>query len=641
MDSSRYSYLRTCLCVTAASLCFTALVPMELHAAGEDVQEILVTATLTETKGHEVGTSYTVITAAQMEQKRLHTVAQALREVPGVDVVRSGGPGGNTSVFIRGGNSEHTLVLIDGVEVNDPSSPSRAFNFADLTVDNVERIEVIRGAQSTLYGSDALAGVINIITKKATEKPRMSVSSEAGSYQSFTQNVSAGGAFERGDVSLSASRQDIGGISAAQAGSEDDEYENTSVSGRAAAQFSEHVQFEMTGRFHDAKVDLDNLVGLPTDDIDRVLSSRFTALQATTTIDAFDGLLDQDLTVGYSNTDREDNSDPDLPNTEQLRSSFEGSLLTLRSRNTAKIADDHRLTFGVEWQKERASSAYVSQSQFGLITADFDPQKTRNTGYFLQGQFGFVDTFYTTTGIRVDDHSAFGTEVTWRAAQSAVLQETGTELRASVGTGYKAPSLVQRLSAFGNPDLSPEESLTVDAGVMQQFFDDAAEAGVTYFWNRFDELITYDTETFTLQNISEATTQGLEIYAAADAAPGLRVRADYTYTLTEDESSGEDLLRRPENKISVSANYEVCESLSGTVAVHYVGAREDTDFSSNPASRIELDSYSLVNAAVNYRHSERTSFFLRLHNILDEEYEEVLGFGTLGAAAYGGVELRL
>ncbi len=607
-------------------------------------REITVSATRIETPVEKVGSSVTVITSEEIERSGKHSVAEILRTVPSVDVVRSGGLGGNTAVFIRGANSEHTLILIDGVEANDPINPTRSFNFSDLSLDNIERIEVLRGAQSTLYGSDAIGGVIAIYTKRGQGAPSGTVSIEGGSYESFREQANFQASVEQSDVSLSASREDSRSISAADASdgnSEHDRYGKTAASLRVDTKASEELTLSLTGRFTDSDSDLDNNGGVGGDDPNRKLSNQQLFTRATATLDLFDSALVQTYGVGFTRQDVDDNNDPDPASIEELRSNYTGELLKFDLQNSIDTGTPLGFIVGIETEQERGSSRYKSDGLFGPFEQNFSEETTRSNGYFAQSLLDIPGRFFASAGVRLDDHSDFGTQSTWRVAPALLIPETGTKFLGSIGTGFKAPSLFQLYSSFGNPDLNPEESTGWDIGVAQDLWDGSASMQVTFFKNDFDDLISFDPETFRSININEAKSQGVEISSLVDIDDQTSIRLVYTYTDTEDEETGQTLLRRARNKISTSLLYQPVARFDCSATLSYIGPRADTDFSTFPSERVTLGGYTVASATARYQLSEDLELGLRAENLFDREYQEVLGYGTNGAAIFASVKLAI
>ncbi|MBN8547736.1 MAG: TonB-dependent receptor [Deltaproteobacteria bacterium] len=640
---STLSFVLVCLACAPAPAISEDLASELASESDRPARVVVVTANRTEMPIEQVASSMSVVPGREIEEKQITHVSEALRNLPGVDVVRSGPVGGNTAVFIRGANSEHTLVLIDGVEANDPISPTRSFNFADLDSENIEQIEVLRGPQSTLYGSDAMGGVINIITKKGDGTPHAFASAEAGSYNTYTEKAGLSGSEKQVDFSFGMTQENSHSISAADekfGNTEKDSYKNTGFSGRLGYQPLEQLQFKLTSRYNHSDAKLDNGGGPGADDPNRMLKHEesFSRFEAGTSF--FDGKLKQTFGVGYADQWFTDNNDVDAQSSEMLRSRYDGKLLKFDWQNNVAVTEWFNFIFGAETERERGSSQYYSEGPFGPYNGDFDPQSARTNGYFAQGHFN-AGQFFGTTGIRVDDHSEFGSEVSWKVAPGYQIDSTGTRLTGSVGTGFKAPSLYQLYSSFGNPDLKPEKSLGVDGGIEQQIIGDKLAAGVTYFWNDFDDLITFDPNTFISENIARARTQGLETSLSARPLKQVTTKLSYTYLRARDLDTGEQLLRRPKSKFASDTTYQFSAKGNVILSVLVVGQSVDNDFSTYPASRINLPSYTTVNVATNYEIHKNVELFARVDNLFDRDYEEVYGYGTRGAAAYGGIKLKL
>lgn len=606
-------------------------------------REIVVTATTLETAREEVGSAVTVISREELASRKENTVVEVLRATAGVDVVNSGGPGGNSAVFIRGANAEHTLVLIDGIEANNPVTTGRSFNLANLSLENVEKIEILRGPQSSLYGSDALGGVINIITKKGRGTPAGSVSVMGGSYDTFTGSADISGGGESVNYSLGVTQQEIGGTSAANVkdgNREDDSFSNTGVSARLGVSVAEGVNLNYFTRYNDTRSDIDNQGGVGGDDINRVFLSENFFTRGEADLRFLDGTLTSKLGVNYSTHEFRDNNDPDPQHPlDRLRSDYDGSLLEFNWVNSYALCDAAILTLGAETEEERADSTYRSESSFGPYSTEFYGRSARTNGVFGQAQLTYGERFFATIGARVDDHSRFGSKTTWRVAPTYHIKESNTRLLGSVGTGYKAPSLYQLFSEYGRQDLNAEESVGWDIGIEQGLFEKSLIVGATFFRNDFDNLISFDPQTFNYTNIAEANTRGVELMARYSVSSDLTLGVDYTYTDSEDESNGLPLLRRARHKFKGLVTYVPVEGLSFTATPTYVGGRDDQDFSSFPPVRRGLKSYWLLDVAGAYDIAPNMQLFTRLDNLLDEEYEDVLGYGTLGFAAYGGVKL--
>lgn len=624
--------------------------PFSLFAQEKEVTlgKVVVIATRVETPMEEIASSVTVISSKEIERKQKTTVLEVLKGLPGLDVVQNGGVGGATSIFLRGANSEHTLVMIDGVEVNDPISPGRSYDFAHLTVDNIERIEVIRGPQSTLYGSDAIGGVVNIITKKGEGKPKFFLSTEGGSFTTFRESTGVSGGNRWINYSLGFSRLDTDGISAASkkdGNYERDGYKNTSLSARLGFIPKENLDVDFIFHYIKAKTELDNFGGVGGDDPNYVQESEQFLFKTQLGLSLFEKVWTQKLGFAMNDYDRDvkNKKDPQHP-FDSERGQYDGQLMKLDWQHHLQLHKTNALTFGFEYEREEGKSKYYWESIWGPGQSIF-PNKTANIkGYYIQDEIKLWDRLFATLGIRIDDHSRFGSETTYRVAPAYLIKETNTKIKGTFGTGFKAPTLYQLFAPatlwgpIGNKDLKPEKSKGWDFGVEQNFFKNRVTLGATYFRNDFKDLIQFDWGQGYI-NIAKAKTEGVELFASAKPIDDLTLRINYTYTDTEDKTTGEALIRRPKNKIGFDINYHFLNNGNVNLGVIYVGKRDDLDFSISPSRRVKLDQYTLVNLAVSYDITKNFQLFGRVENLLDKEYEEVKGFGTPGLSFFGGMKL--
>lgn len=629
-------------------LAATSLLSFPLLAFSQETapsRRVVVTASRVEDEISQVGSSVSVISGEEIQARGHVTVADLLDSLPGVEVVRSGPLGGNAVVFIRGANSEHTLVLIDGVEANDPISPNRAFNFADLPSDNIERIEVLRGPQSTLYGSDALGGVIAIFTKTGKGAPSLNASFEGGSYSTFTERVAAGGGDKKFNYSLGAQRVDSNGISAADrrdGNSEADGYSNTSLSGKIGASLSEELALNASLRFDHGDADLDNFGGVGGDDPNRKLKrdQLFSRIEAKANF--FEKRLQQTFGIGFSQQSFDDDNDPDAAHPRDvLRSEFSSRLLKFDLQNDIKATESLRFVLGAETEEERGDSSYFSDGDFGPFTDEFAQRSVRTNSLFVDSRWGADSGPALQAGLRYDHHETFGSHVSWRLAPFYSFSEQGTKLFSNIGSGFKAPSLFQLYSSYGNEDLSPEKSLGLDVGLSQSLLGRKLDVSVAYFWNKFTDLISFNPQTFISENIARARTQGIETSAEWHMSEVLSSKFAYTYTDTEDRDSGDSLLRRPRHKFSADAQYKPLQSLTLQAGLSLTGARFDNDFSSYPATRTRLGTYVLANVGATLSISRDVELFTRIENLFDREFQQVLGYGEPGLAGYAGIRVKL
>lgn len=646
-------------------------------SAAENVppDTIVVTATRVPTPADEIGSSVTVISAEQIEQRQYRSLAEALRAVPGLRVVQSGGPGQQASVFIRGASSSHTLVLIDGVDASDPGSPSRAVDFANLPIDNVERIEIVRGPQSTLYGSNAIGGVINVITKRGSGDTRASLAMEAGSNSTANQYLTAQGGADRAGYSLSLSHQKTHSDSVTPERlregrpEETDRYRNYSLSSRFDVELSDTVQLNLFGRFIDGTSGFDPEVGpfdpgsfsfATAEDPDAQLDSTQSFLRAETGVMLLDGRWDMTLAASYTHYERRTDNDRDDTARTLEEVSFFGENLDFSINNDFYLNDNHTLTFGAGTEKEDIDASGFREfpaPPFPPFVISEDTEADARTDYaYLQDQFVFGSRIYGTLGVRLDDYEDFDRETTWRATGVYKVMETDTRITASVGTGFRAPSLFELHglspnnfgSAYrGNPDLEPETSFGWDLGFEQPLVSDRLVVGATWFRNRIDDLIQLVTDPVTFdqtsENVDEVDIKGVEVFASATPIQSLKVQLSYTWQAIdqEDDSSDTEVVRRPKDKANLDIDYPLTKHVDLYLGVDHVGQRKDIIRAFDSAETIRLNSYTTANATVSYRPAEDWRLFGRIENLTDEHYEPADGFEAPGRWYVVGVQLDI
>jgi vitamin B12 transporter len=602
--------------------------------------EIVVSATRNPTPATEVASSVTIITADEIERRQLRTLPDVLRDVPGLNLVQTGGPGGLTSVFMRGTNANHTKVLIDGIDVGDPSSGTGAFDFAHLLTGDVERVEVLRGPQSGLYGSDAIGGVINIITKTGAGPARVTGFVEGGSFGTFNQGVGLSGSQQRFNYALNAAhfRSDDTPVtppSLLPPGRKNNPnvYDNKSVSTRLGADLTSNLDVGLTARFIESRLSYtaDDFSTFPStlNANQNYADNRELFTRATAHLSLFDGKFDQTVGLGYTDYRRRDVG-PDGSFTPATPNFYRGDRVKLDWLGNITVMDGQVLTLGAETQAD---------------TIDNTTKATNNNNAgFVQLQSKFGERVFSTLSLRHDDNERFGGKTTYRVAPALAVPETGMKFLGSVGTGFKAPSLDQlftnfpSFNFFANPNLQPEESFGYDAGFEQAVFDKRVRFGATYFHNDIDNLIITNDSGTSYANVAKAETFGAESFIAWKPLDRLSLRADYTYTIARDDVLDRPLLRRPKHKASLTAGLQASEALNLSATVLYVGPRVDgnRDFS---IQRQKGDGYALVNLAGAYDVGNGVTFFGRVENLFDREYEDPNGFLRPGFGAFAGVRV--
>ncbi|MCE1246990.1 MAG: TonB-dependent receptor [Firmicutes bacterium] len=605
-------------------------------------EEINITANKVKTPQEQTGSSVTVITRKQIETEKKPLVKDYLTEVPGV-FINSNGPAGQlTTVSIRGAQSEQTLVLIDGIPVNDPASPGRGFDFSSLPADNVERIEVLRGAQSTVYGSNAMGGVINIITRSGKPSNKQEVKTqlggETGGYESNRYNLSVTGNMPNIGFSAGVAGTGSGVLSAASpkyGNSEPDPYRNTEIYGNIKYEPTERLKFNIGYRNDNQASDLDSGGGPMAD---------AAGYWTKTKRDVFSGgisyaliLKKWDLSVNYSNavTDRTVYGNPWNPPGFDER--YKGTTQNLTVQNTI-TAGNHKILAGYVNETEKAFFTDYDSTTF---TPFISPEQSATmNSFYVQDNFDVCKKLFVSAGFRNDSHSIAGSRTTWRATANYHISESFF-VKGSYGTGFKAPTLFQLYSSYGNPNLKPELSKSWDAGVEYLSKDKKHNLSFVWFNNKFDELIDYDLATSTYYNISKASTYGLEIAGKTKLHPRVTAGASYTWMKTRDDRTGLELLRRPSNKFALNCKYELPKE-KGSVFAEMVstGERKDMDFSTVPSTRVTLPGYTVFNAAASYRINKNLEAYVRGDNIFNEKYETVWGYSYPGASLSGGIRIN-
>jgi vitamin B12 transporter len=611
--------------------------------------EVVVTATRLETPPREVGSAISVISGFDLSRFKKTFVLEALREAPGVTVTQNGGMGEASSVFLRGANSEHTLVLLDGIELNDPVNPSRSADLAHLFLVSVDRIEILRGPQGPLYGSDALGGVVNIIPARGAGRPRLTLISSGGTFGTFTGQAAVSGSGRSVDYSIGLSRYATGGISAADSAlagnSERDGYGNWTLSGRVGFALRGNLEADLVGHAVWAKTDIDNFGGPYGDDPNNTQDYRSVFLKGQVRGLFLKNRWEQRLAVAMVDSRRSNLNQPDeLHPLESEEGNFKGRMLTIDWQNNFFLDTAHTLTAGLAYEQEQGESQYLTEGPWGPYESMFPLQKAGTFGLYVQDSLRLAGQLFATAGLRFDHHSWTGAAVTYRLAPAYVFKATQTKLRASLGTGFKSPSLYQLYAPgtvfgpIGNAGLRPERSLGWDAGIEQPFFSGRALAAVTYFHNDFQNLIDFSV----LQgyvNIGQAMTQGVEVEFSARPWEPISASLVYTRLEAKDTARGTALLRRPEDALSARLAGDFLRKWTAAVSFDFVGTRRDVNYTVWPASSITLPAHSLLSGVVSYDAGKSTQLFVRLDNLFDARYEMVYGYGTLGRSIQAGVKL--
>ena len=603
------------------------------HAETVELQPIVTTASRLDQPGYAVGSAVTVIEGKDLEQRQIRFVADALRAVPGLAVSRSGNQGSLTQVRIRGAEANMTVVLVDGVKINDPGNDD-GVDFSDLLALDVARIEVLRGAQSVLWGSGAMGGVINIITRPGEGKPSLTIDSEGGSRGTSNVIANVSGAGKRYAFNIGGSRYDTHGISTARNQPETDPYRLNAVFGRLRFDPFENLSLSVAGRATTSNLSYDSF---PPFDRQDTSSSQKRWVNARARLKLLDGHLENIAQGSILHGEAHYNT---------FGTVFEGDKRSFSNQTTVfwdttpVVPLAHRATFLVEHEHSEAN---------GTFSTGGNIQETNNTGYAGEYGVSYDDRLFLTAGARFDHNSRFEDAKTFRVTGAWRFIAAGTRLHTSYGTGVRNPTLYELFgyggTFVGNPNLSPERARSADIGIEQTLWGGRLVADVTLFRNVVNDLITGSGNTAI--NLPGTTKiNGVELTATAEVTAGLTLDGSYTMMQTQD-ASGTELTRRPRNVAALHANYAVpAWSANFNAGIEYSGRSRDEDFYAGgtfpyPGLVVDLQPYTLVSFAASYDLTPRVQLHARVENALNQDYEEVIYYGEIGLSAFGGVRVKL
>jgi vitamin B12 transporter len=607
-----------------------AQLPTPTPTPGEMAQSepVIVSATRFDIPLDQSPASVSVITSEDLDQKQIERVSDALREIPGLSVVQTGTPGQLTDVFTRGLPSEDTQVLLDGIPINQ--GLAGLFDFADLTTDDIDRIEVARGPQSTIYGPRALAGVVQIFTKQGTGTPGITLTEEGGTYDTFRETLESDGKIDNFDYSIGLSRLDTDNARP------NNNYRNTAAIADVGWSPNEQLRIGSLFTYSLSDTGDPNTIFDPRP-IDHLLTERWLIgphidWQAT-------DWWEHKLIFDYDHERQVNNPNQD---------GFVGPTRALFERTQVDYQNDLRPTLWLTLTSGFFYSVMKAGQERPFVSQAFGPQPTfvsdhtRETAGYLQATFTPITNLIFVAGGRLDHFNQFGDVWTYRFASSYKIDKTNTTLHSSVATGFSPPSSQDKI--FGNNfGLKPEKDLGWDIGIEQRLWENRVTVGATYFHNDLSNVIGFN-GLFQTLNLGAAETQGLETELRAQPIADLIFTASYTYldavkTSSADISQpqGARLPRRPRNEVYVSASYLWWKKLRTTLEAKFVNAREELNFG---GPNFDIEDYSFVNVAAEYEVNSHMSIFGRIDNLTDEHYSEVFGFPNLGQAIYGGMKLR-
>ena len=643
------STLRLCAAVLALSLLPSPLLAQQAldRQGGEDPEdeEIIVTANRSARARSQVGESVTVIGEEEIINRQPSEVLDILRTVPGVTFSRNGGLGTVAGVSIRGAQADQTVVLIDGIKLNDPASPGAGFDFGTLLIGNISRVEVVRGSQSVLYGSQAIGGVVNLLTREPSEQIETFARAEYGARDTSELVGNVSGRFGPVAASVGATYQRTDGISAfndARGGSERDGFESLGVNGKLDIAITGNLSLDLRAFYADGESEADGFAPPTFMLADTEELSRRQDFVGYAGINAalLGGRLRNRLGFAYTNIDRQ--SIDVSGGSEAETFDANGENRRFEYQGVFDAADFASLVFGAE----REESEFRTSS-FGGPASLAD--------VWINSLYGQVNAaplagLSLTAGLRHDDHETFGSATTFAASGAYTPDGGDTVVRASYGEGFKAPSLFQLFSDFGNPGLDAERSESWDIGATHGFLGGRAEIGATYFERHGTNEIVFvgcfqnplapcqvPVPPFgTYDNIARARAEGWEFGLALRPVDGFDIAMNYSVIDAFDEASGNRLPRRAEETFSLVADYRIESGLGIGTTIFVAG-----DSFENAANTIRLDGYVLADLRVSYAITDSLEVFGRVENVTDEQYETVFLYGQPGRGVFGGLRYRM
>ncbi|WP_120078168.1 TonB-dependent receptor plug domain-containing protein [Aurantiacibacter odishensis] len=599
-------------------------------AAAQDEATITVTATGTRIEVVDTGQAVTVIGEAEIEAVQGADLTRVLERAPGVAISRNGGTGGFTGVRLRGSEAEQVLTVIDGLRVSDPAAPTGGYDFGNLLALDLDKLEILRGSNSTIWGSDAIGGVIVASTRAQSG---LRAQAEYGARDTASGIVSGGVSDpDTGFLGLSGTWFSTDGISAAEAGTEADGFEQWALNGHARYYFSDRLEVFGRTRYAEGELDLD---GFPAPDFiladtDEVQETRQWTGSAGAVLDT--GALFLSAAYSFADTDRDN-----LDGTGAETFTSQGRSDRIEVRGEWRPIGPFLLHFGAEneW------TSYATAFDTG--------EDTRSSGAYAQAGIEY-NAISGHIGARVDDHADFGTTVSFGGDVSYELSP-GLRLRASIGEGFKAPSLFQLYSEYGNLALDPEQSTSFDLGLAygeRTLSREPVYGAVTVFQRNTDNQIAFvscfgettgictDRPFGTYDNVTRTRARGIEAELWARPADGVSLGAVYTLTDTENRDTGLTLARRPRHAATLTGEWQPVDTVTLGADLRVVSGSFD-----DAANAVRLDGYEVLTLRGSWNVSERVELFGRVENLWDEQYQTAAGYGTAGTGAHIGARLSL
>ncbi len=609
-------------------------------ATAVQAADVIVSASRIDVPAGEIGTAASVIDRRQIEDSQTRIASDLLRQIPGIAVSRFGPAGTLTQIRIRGAEANHTQVRIDGIEVSDPSSPGNEFDFANLLAADIGRVTVLRGPQSALYGSDAMAGVIDIRTRRGDGPFSIDGFVEGGSFGTAAGNVWLGAGDADRDYALSVTGLSSSGTNIARDGAQDgdekDGYRNLTASFVGAVRPRDSVEIEAAARYTRSTVETDGFANGIVTDNDDDSRNRFFYGRLGGAAALIEDHLTQKVEIAFTDTRREPSfsGTPTLYKGDRLKLGTQ-SILSFRTPGTVGI--EHAIVAGYEREE-----AGIDQSAFGV---DLERTIVEHSA-IGEYRIGLIDRVFLSGAARRDWNDRFGNATTWRATAAVLVPEADARIHGSYGTGITDPTFSDLFgfnpdTFVGNPSLEPEKSSSYDVGVELTLADGRAVLDVTYFHATLEDEIIPDNGSVANSD-ADSKRHGVEVSLTARPMPGLSVTGSYTYTRSEED--GDQEVRRPRHLASLNGSYRFLgDRVVVNLGIDYNGDQDDSCFGGPcPADGLaELDAYTLVSLAGSYKVADGLEVFARVENAFDEDYEEVFSYQGSGIAGFAGVRARL
>ena len=613
----------TLLKYTAAAL---ALLPASAMAdAWDDV--IVVTASGFEQPRSETGQAIDIVDRERLDQLQSATIGDALQSVPGVTVAARGGLGSQTSAFLRGGNSSQTLVLIDGMRINDLTSPNGAFDFGTLMTGNIGQVEVLRGPNSIIWGSQAIGGVVNIQSLAPADGFEGRFGAEYGAADTKRMNANIAGTSGLFEGSLGGSYVDAQGISALAGGTERDGFENFAGNGRLRVNISDAFNLDFRGYYNHATVEYDSAFGIGANALPVTRNRQFVGYVGANVV-ALDGRMQN--RIAYTRTDiRRLGTDPVLFSFNNFI--VRGNIDRAEYHTAFDVNDALTLTAGLEYERSFASTSFEG--------AAADVARNHVTSGFSQIIVRPVAGLTVTGGVRHDQYRDYGGQTTLGGNIAFTPNDGRTMLRATYGEGFRAPTLSEGQPPYGNPDLRPETARNFDLGFEQQILDGKALFFATYFNRRSTDLIAFSFATFQSENIDRVNSKGVEAGFNLNPTDRLDIQASYTLVDAVNRSAGANfgnrLALRPQHSGSLTVDWQTPFGLSVGSSMLLMGDSFD-----DASNGVALDGYALVGLRASLPINDRLELYGRVDNIFDVQYTVVAGYNSFGRNAAVGVRAK-